>query len=188
MNAERTVNILRKALDVRELLEQKVLDTVLEYLELAVRPQLSEAEEERLLKILSHATSNGILNFWIEQVDFIVGHQLNLLNAEHLQEYANQQAKLREYASPDVYRYFLESVMAVKDLPKTISDAKRAQQVVLQCFGYLPEMAGVGIKSGPNGYSVQVYLSSPIHNESGIPDKVLDVPVKFEVVGEVSAY
>lgn len=71
-------------------------DIIREYCQLSVRRQLSEEEADRLSEILEQADSDGLLNFWVHEVDHFLAHELNLTNAESVHRLEDQLARLRE--------------------------------------------------------------------------------------------
>jgi N-acyl-D-aspartate/D-glutamate deacylase len=71
--------------------------TAVEYGELASKKQPSESDLDRMEEILTLAIHDGILNFWIDEIDHCLGHRLGLLEAEDQAHYENQQSVLREY-------------------------------------------------------------------------------------------
>jgi hypothetical protein len=74
-----------------------LLDIVREYCQLAVRRNLSDPEADRLEQILTLAEFDGYLDFWINEADHFLAHELNLTDEESIYDCDNQQAKLREY-------------------------------------------------------------------------------------------
>ncbi|MEC4989031.1 MAG: peptidoglycan-binding domain-containing protein [Oscillatoria sp. PMC 1068.18] len=70
---------------------------VKKYSQLASLTTLSELQEEELLNILKEAESDGLLDFWIHEIDHILAHQLGLTNGNTMKNFDNQQAKMREY-------------------------------------------------------------------------------------------
>ncbi|NEO30937.1 MAG: hypothetical protein F6K36_11005 [Symploca sp. SIO3C6] len=61
------------------------------------RKELSELEEERLAEILELANCDSQLNFWMDESNHFLGHELNLLEENDRNFYKDQQAKMREY-------------------------------------------------------------------------------------------
>lgn len=76
---------------------EAMIHIVREYAKLSVLDRLTEQEAERLGEILETSTSDGILGFWIDEVDHFVGHYLKLLDEKSRNSYADQQALLREH-------------------------------------------------------------------------------------------
>lgn len=70
---------------------------VLEYCYLASLATLSEEQADYLDRILAEAETDEFLNFLLIEFDCIIAQKLNLLAAEHIHQYANQQAFLREH-------------------------------------------------------------------------------------------
>lgn len=73
------------------------LPFVYEYGRLAMQPKLSLAERNRLDEILDMALDDGVLNYWIMQVDYFVAYKLGDLTNPNLEQLENQVAWLREY-------------------------------------------------------------------------------------------
>jgi predicted MPP superfamily phosphohydrolase len=75
----------------------EVMAIALEYSQLASSPNPSDEECDRLSDILTMATNNDTLNFWLTEVDHCLGHHLGLLNEDHRDSYMDQQSLLREH-------------------------------------------------------------------------------------------
>jgi hypothetical protein len=73
------------------------MSLIREYYQLRFLSTLSNQQADRLGEILRAASSDGILDLWITEVDHALGHNLNLLNPACRRAYENQQALLREY-------------------------------------------------------------------------------------------
>lgn len=69
----------------------------IEYACLSTAPNPSEEELDRLQQILDLATEDGLLDFWIHEIDHIVMHRSTLLTEDVLGHYADIAARLREY-------------------------------------------------------------------------------------------
>jgi hypothetical protein len=76
----------------------EIMTLVLEYARLSALPSRSEQEDDHVEYILEVANSNKILDFWIVEVDHILGHYLGLLDEDDRESYRDQQALLRDYA------------------------------------------------------------------------------------------
>lgn len=63
---------------------------------LSIQPCLSDAEADRLADILKLAETDGLLDFWIHEVDHLLAHELKLTDAQNLQRLEDQQAQLLE--------------------------------------------------------------------------------------------
>jgi len=70
---------------------------VLEYAKLSSQDVLSESEADRLGDILTVAADNEELNFWLTEVDHVLGHAMGFLTDKARQSYEDQQALLREH-------------------------------------------------------------------------------------------
>ncbi|MBW4485162.1 MAG: peptidoglycan-binding protein [Tildeniella torsiva UHER 1998/13D] len=66
--------------------------TLVDYCTLALQPQLSAADAERLGAILDQAIDDPLLSFWLDEADGWVGEHLNLISEEGLRQ---QQHKLQ---------------------------------------------------------------------------------------------
>ncbi|HEY9298734.1 MAG TPA: peptidoglycan-binding domain-containing protein [Phormidium sp.] len=84
------------------LFDSTVLDKVQEYCKLAVRQTLSDSEAQRMLEILEEAESDSRLEFWIDEADHFLAHELNLTDENSINDYENQLAWLREYIDASV--------------------------------------------------------------------------------------
>lgn len=73
-------------------------DLVREYCRLAAMRSLSAAAADRLDYILRQAETDGLLNFWITEVDHFLAHELQMTSSESIYQFENRQAKLREYS------------------------------------------------------------------------------------------
>ncbi len=66
--------------------------TLITYCTLALQPQLSEADEDRLDAILAQAIDAPLLGFWLDEADCWVGEHLQVLSEDALKF---QQGKLK---------------------------------------------------------------------------------------------
>jgi hypothetical protein len=83
---------------------------VLEYGELSTREHLLEDEADRMAEILLLATNDPLLDFWLSEIDYCLGHHLGLLDDEDRNYYRNQQALLSEYAECNIPKYLIDKV------------------------------------------------------------------------------
>ncbi|HEY9906549.1 MAG TPA: peptidoglycan-binding domain-containing protein [Thermosynechococcaceae cyanobacterium] len=74
----------------------KCSDSIREYCRLSVQRQLPDEDADRLAEILEQAESDGLLNFWIHEVDHFLAHELGLTDAESVHRLEDQLARLRE--------------------------------------------------------------------------------------------
>lgn len=77
--------------------DAQIYETLLEYGRLSTLSELSEREADRLAEILEQANHDRFLDFWIVEIDHIVGHYLGELEETERQSYKNQKALLREH-------------------------------------------------------------------------------------------
>lgn len=56
-----------------------VYQTVQEYYELGSRQELSESEADRIEWILIQASNDPILDFWLSEMDYCLGHRLEAM-------------------------------------------------------------------------------------------------------------
>jgi prephenate dehydratase len=96
-----------------------IIKTALEYSELAALLELSEGQADRMEYILIEASNDPILNFWINEIDHCLGHQLGLTNGEIEVQYATQQSLLQEHLET-----FLEALDASLEVGKFQSEAE----------------------------------------------------------------
>jgi hypothetical protein len=68
---------------------------VLEYCQLALRPTLSDAEQDRMADILHQATEDAVLGFWLEEADHLVAHHLGLIDSNLIKEQQDRFRYLR---------------------------------------------------------------------------------------------
>lgn len=82
---------------INQLLAPSLMEIVREYCSLMNLTELSDLEEERLAEILELANSDNCLDFWINEANHFIGHELGLLKEDDRNFYKDQQAKMREY-------------------------------------------------------------------------------------------
>jgi len=76
---------------------QSTLEIIHEYYKIASLYDLKENESKRMDEILEQATRDNLLDFWISEIDHLLGHRLGLLDDMKRKSYADQKAMLREY-------------------------------------------------------------------------------------------
>jgi len=69
----------------------------------------------------------------------------------------------------------------------TLDDARRAKTTVLSMVEQHDAVNGVGVARGDDGYVVKVNLNRPAPDLT-LPASVDDVPVTWEVVGEIGKH
>jgi murein L,D-transpeptidase YcbB/YkuD len=78
-------------------LSPDALGIVREYCSLAVKKNLCDDDEVRMNAILELAETDGLLDFWLNEADHFLAHELGLTNRESICRFENQQAHLREH-------------------------------------------------------------------------------------------
>lgn len=81
------------------LLDDGTLNLVREYCGIASQKSLSDPDADRLAEILSLAEDNGCLEFWLNEADHFLAHELGLKTGKTIYpfETANQKAALLEH-------------------------------------------------------------------------------------------
>jgi hypothetical protein len=114
------------------------IKTALKYSELASHPELSEEQADQMEYILIEASNDPVLNFWINEIDHSLGHQLGLKDRELDMQYKYQQSLLQKHLemfltasnaswesgklwSEDEVRRFLK-IAETLDLPSNLDD------------------------------------------------------------------
>jgi len=67
----------------------------------------------------------------------------------------------------------------------TLTEARAAKEKLLRQVAERPEVNGVGIARGQSGYAIKVNLSEELSGKK-LPTQVDGVPVRVEVVGQIS--
>lgn len=104
-----------KSLDLRS--------KVIEYFTLSLLDVLTEPQAERLEAILDEATQDSLLSFWIDEVDHVVAHKLNLIDSTFIDQ--QQTALLRKM------RNFSDMENLVKGLKDSVDQMRCSIQQVL---------------------------------------------------------
>ncbi|HEY9886841.1 MAG TPA: peptidoglycan-binding domain-containing protein [Candidatus Obscuribacterales bacterium] len=81
-----------------------------EYCSLALKPTLTEAEQDRMAEILELGAQDAVLNFWLEEGDHLVAHHLGLIDERFINR---QQAQFQDVVS----RHTVENLR--RDLDQT---------------------------------------------------------------------
>jgi murein L,D-transpeptidase YcbB/YkuD len=76
---------------------QKYESKLSEYLRLASRSELTDEEADQLAAIYIEAEQEPLLIFFINELDYLLGQKLGLLDADLIVDYKNQQSWLREH-------------------------------------------------------------------------------------------
>ena len=101
-----------------------------EYCTLAVCDSLSDTQAERMSELLTQAEVDPLLNFWIDEADHLIAHQLGLIDREFIESQQDQLRSLIRKAWIDL-------------LLQEIQDKTKAVQVYLKYEGsYQGEVDG----------------------------------------------
>ncbi|MGD1930972.1 MAG: peptidoglycan-binding protein [Leptolyngbyaceae cyanobacterium] len=112
---------------------QQHKEKLAEYYRLSLCGELSDEDAERLEWIYKEAESDPCLNFFIEEIDYLINHRLDLLNANHHLEYENQKSWLREH---------------LQEVPLDEDDRKEMQKLLREFNYYKGPIDGViGVRS-----------------------------------------
>jgi hypothetical protein len=108
----------------------KYQDILLEYYTLAISDSLNDIQADRMAEILTQAEADEILNFWIEEADYLIAHRLGLIDEDFIRSQQNQLRSLIRKAWIDL-------------LLHEIQDKTKAVQVYLKHQGaYQGEING----------------------------------------------
>jgi hypothetical protein len=70
------------------------LNLIRDYCQLAIQPDLSDDDAERLGQLLHQAKSDSILDFWIQEADHFLDHELGLCDDGKIYVYQNEIQKV----------------------------------------------------------------------------------------------
>lgn len=93
--------------DITSQSSQEIMKIVHEYARITYRcnhPR-SEEEEELIDDILKMAETNGVLEFWLSEIDHILGHLQGNLDEDARESYKDQYAVLREYLGEEHFDF-----------------------------------------------------------------------------------
>jgi len=76
---------------------QSYAQTLAEYCRLALSPELTDEQADRLEEIYQQAEKAPVLNFFINELDYLLGQRIGVLDEVSVADYKNQQAWLREH-------------------------------------------------------------------------------------------
>jgi Putative peptidoglycan binding domain len=113
-------------------------DMVWEYCRLAAQKQLSEADADRLHEILVMAESDGWLDFWLNEADHFLAHELSLTSQISIHNFENQQARLREYLHNQLEEDGCELLQDLRQRLKTSPVCSKDIQQNLKDRGFDP--------------------------------------------------
>ncbi|MGA7935852.1 MAG: peptidoglycan-binding protein [Kovacikia sp.] len=99
---------------------QKYESKLDKYLKLASRNELTEEEADQITAIYIEAEQDRLLNFFINEWDYLLGQKLGLLNANSIKKYKDQQSWLREH---------LQEMLLDQEYRKEVQCLLRSQNV-----------------------------------------------------------
>lgn len=106
-------------------------DIILEYCHLACLSYLSDQDAQRMDEILTLATQDPLLSFWLDEADYWISHKLHLIDDDWMQQ---QQVKLKR----------LIGQTWVDSLWSDLQNRTKALQAYLQRLGlYTGDIDGV---------------------------------------------
>jgi hypothetical protein len=82
--------------NIWDITPHRVRKLVKAYYDLSMRPSLSDKEGVQLEKIYSQASQIHLLDFWVTEIDHILGHRLGLLSEDNRVIFAKQQDLLSQ--------------------------------------------------------------------------------------------
>lgn len=111
---------------------------VKEYCQLAMRPQLSEAEADRLEALLSQTQSDGRLDFWFHEVDHFLDHALGWAGANKVYASINEELKARLSELLNTQETNEEVAELIDELREGLIRGAETVQTCLKQRGYDP--------------------------------------------------
>jgi hypothetical protein len=94
MNESLDYNAHRDRSNLDRLTQPYHLNLIQEYCQLAIQPELSDADADRLGQLLNQAKSDGLLDFWIQEADHFLDHELGLCDDSKIYVYQNEIQKV----------------------------------------------------------------------------------------------
>lgn len=128
-------------------------DLVREYCRLAVQRPLSDADMNRLEQILTLAESDGLLDFWINEADHFLAHELALTDESSIHACENQQAMLREHLACKIPAMNTDSQL-FQELKQRLQTSSKELQLHLKSRGFDP--GPIDGQLGPRTHSALV--------------------------------
>ncbi|MEO0540366.1 MAG: peptidoglycan-binding domain-containing protein [Cyanobacteria bacterium P01_A01_bin.105] len=122
--------------------QQETLSLVREYCFISSLEKLSDREADRLYQIISMAEDDSCLEFWLNEADHFLAHELGLSGKiSHPVETANQKAELLEHLDLWSHRdsgQSSEAIKLVKEIRQALISDSRAIQKSLKRHGFDP--------------------------------------------------
>lgn len=70
----------------------------------------------------------------------------------------------------------------------TVNQAIDAQDRVSKLLGNRPELQGIGItQNQDSSFGLEIHLSRPLPDDLDFHDQFEDIPIEYEIVGEICA-
>jgi murein L,D-transpeptidase YcbB/YkuD len=124
---------------IRLLTDEDVINIVKEYCDIASLKSLSKHHEDRMVEILEMAEGNGALDFWLNEADHFMDHELNLETGQtlypvdterlmikikrELQNSSQKSPNIREYADETgIDDFFKSGAQEGKNLQESLKD------------------------------------------------------------------
>ncbi|MBD2078446.1 peptidoglycan-binding domain-containing protein [Leptolyngbya sp. FACHB-17] len=104
---------------------QKRLAVLQEYYKLECQRTLSDPEIDRVQEILEQAQKDPLLDFLIDEIDHILGHEFGLIDEQFIQQ---QQQKLESVIDSAWMEHLLSSYTCESDLPSLQEAQTRLKQ------------------------------------------------------------
>ncbi|MBE9178115.1 peptidoglycan-binding protein [Oculatella sp. LEGE 06141] len=142
------------------------LSIVHEYCKLASKKELSPCDADRLNDILELAETDGWLDFWINEADHFMAHELGNTDPTSIYHFENQQAKLRERLNCETIK---NDYTLLEELKQRFKLPSKELQQHLKNRGFDPgPIDGVW---GPQTHSALIAFQTENQLEpTGIPD------------------
>jgi hypothetical protein len=132
-----------------------------EYCALAVKFTLTEAQQERMQEILNAAEDNPLLAFLLNEADHVVGHELNLISSDFVEEQQRKLEKKLDAAMEDIEVEQLWKAIEVANCDRQASEqlsqvcSEELQRILRQRGLYRGKIDGV---CGP--FTVEAFTKS----------------------------
>lgn len=97
-------------------------EMLLEYCELALKPSLTDTEQDRMAAILEQGAEDPVLGFWLDEGDHLVAHRLDLIDENLIK---TQQDKFRS----SLRQNWIEALW------HDLQSSTKVLQAYLQCQG-----------------------------------------------------
>lgn len=117
-----------------------IIAIIVEYCDLAIKRNLSEQEADRIAEIINLAEDDGCLEFWINEADHFLDHELNLLTEKTIYQVTIEEQKIKffRHLNDIIERYKNEEFAEL--LKDTFEDKNGGSEVQLHLkeHGFYP--------------------------------------------------